>query len=218
MDHNAYNDDDDFLGDDFDGLPANTLQDLEYQAILSTQRQANSIAPAERQAHAQNARQSITNRSLQPPHRQEYATAGADDGADGSEYGFDNEDVINLDEPSAIYDTALRNPTGGNRKILEPQPTLFPQKIGTIGQPYELAHRSSGRSNSQHLSNGHAKITEAKEEASTNAPTANDFSSLRKRIEEVIPSFPLLRSAQLIHLIVRARTNNTTKNCRRCQI
>lgn len=185
MDRDDNNDDNYFLADDFDDLPANTLQDLEYRAILSTQH-VNPIVASGRQPHEQNARRNTVRENRQPPVRHESTITGSIEGPDGSDYGFDDEDVINLDEPSAIYDTGLQPPKDRDRSAAQSRQAPIPQNIRTIGQPHQLPHRANENPFSPHLSNGHANATESRDEIRADIQKAKEASDLQKRVEEVI--------------------------------
>ena len=186
MDNNVNDDDDYFLADDLDDLPANTLQDLEYRAILSTQQHANSVALPRRQPYGQHARRNIGTSNRQPPTRNESATTGSIEVPDGSDYGFDDEDVINLDEPSTIYDTALRPSRDRDKSIVQNQQSKAIQNDKNYPQSYELAHRAGDNSHSPYPSNGYASITEARNERLEDNEKAKNPIDLQKRVEEVL--------------------------------
>jgi hypothetical protein len=117
--------DDMFLDDDLDDIPDNTLLELEQNAISSTQRQKVSQAPPpavnlRKQAHNASSlyrsQNSTKNLAWRPPRRQQPGmptasqarSAGPNEPAPTSsdEYGFDEENVIDLDEPSMVIHPA----------------------------------------------------------------------------------------------------------------
>lgn len=137
-------DDDFFSDDDLDNIPSNTLDQLEQQAVLtSTQKSAVNVVrqpsvPLRKQAHnaasLNRAGGSGLNRNLpwrppQPnrPLTQNYAhivnnapPASAPE-PPSSDYGLDDEDVINPDEPSMVTEPASR-PTNASRPSYQNRP------------------------------------------------------------------------------------------------
>jgi hypothetical protein len=112
--------DDLFLDDDLDDIPDNTLVELERNAISSTQRQRHSPAPSpainlRKQAHNASSlyrSQKTTKdlawrppRLLQPGSQTRPAVSNAQPPT-SSDYGFDEENVIDLDEPSMVIHPA----------------------------------------------------------------------------------------------------------------
>lgn len=116
-----------FLDDDLDDIPDNTLLELEQNAISSTQRQkASQPAPPppavnlRKQAHNASSlyrsQKSTKNLAWRPPRRQQPGMpvasqarpAGPDapDPPSSDDYGFDEENVIDLDEPSMVIHPA----------------------------------------------------------------------------------------------------------------
>ena len=115
---------DDFGDDDsFDAIPDNTLQQLEQRAVSSTQRpRSNGALSAPKQPAKQIQTYGVqglsragnaNNGSWRPPQpvrqRQPSAAVSPDDAPPASapnppssDYGFDDEDVIDLDEPSMV--------------------------------------------------------------------------------------------------------------------
>jgi len=114
--------DDLFLDDDLDDIPDNTLVELERNAISSTQRQRHSPAPAptpainlRKQAHNASSlyRSQKTTKNLawrpprlQQPGSQARPAASNAQPPNSSDYGFDEENVIDLDEPSMVIHPA----------------------------------------------------------------------------------------------------------------
>lgn len=128
-------DEDDFLfDDDLDDLPTNTIEQIEQEALSSTQR--SYIPPLRKQAHNASSLHRAAaphNKNLpwRPPQptrplvqQQRYLKESAPPASapepPSSDYGFhDDEDVIDLDEPSMVIQPALRpettrSATGGN--------------------------------------------------------------------------------------------------------
>ncbi|CAK4033720.1 Hypothetical predicted protein [Lecanosticta acicola] len=128
-------DEDFFSDDDLDALPTNTLDQLEQQAILTSQHPKTFDAPAKpvvqqpsrKQAH--NASSLTRNTGLNsknlpwrapqptrlPPAQHAVQTPSAPPPSapdpPSSDYGFDDEDVIDLDEPSLIIEPAPMQPS-----------------------------------------------------------------------------------------------------------
>ncbi|KAK4541820.1 hypothetical protein LTR36_007352 [Oleoguttula mirabilis] len=121
--------DDFFSDDDLDGIPDNTLQELEQHALSSTQRAKSTTLPTQRQFQKQRTNVSIPSRpatanrntSWRPPqprpqplrraHPQAHlqpldAPPASAPEPPSSDYGFDDEDVVDLDEPSPIIQPA----------------------------------------------------------------------------------------------------------------
>jgi hypothetical protein len=112
--------DDLFLDDDLDDIPDNTLVELERNAISSTQRQRHSPAPSQainlrKQAHnasslyrSQKATKNLAWRPprLQQPGSQARPVVSNAQPPTSSDYGFDEENVIDLDEPSMVIHPA----------------------------------------------------------------------------------------------------------------
>ncbi|KAI9663165.1 MAG: hypothetical protein M1821_008213 [Bathelium mastoideum] len=168
MEHNVSNDEDDIWGNDLDDLPANTLQDLESKAILSTQH-ASSVIPPKQRSFAQ----------------QGSTLTGSLEGPDGSDYGFNDEDVINLDEPSTIYDVALE-PRQFQGKSRDRATNTRPSRdIKTVGQPCQLVHRPNDQLSSQNIGNGHANITRIEDDSCTDTEQNSGPSDLQKRVHEL---------------------------------
>ncbi|KAL2352636.1 hypothetical protein BJ546DRAFT_849393 [Cryomyces antarcticus] len=97
----ADNDDENFFSDDdFDDLPADTLHELEQRAFLSTQQTKAAAAAVviPHDWHQQN------KRNGQPQSGSDRNSVGAQRYPEppSSDYGFDEEDVIDLDEPSIV--------------------------------------------------------------------------------------------------------------------
>jgi hypothetical protein len=112
--------DDLFLDDDLDDIPDNTLVELERNAISSTQRQRHSPAPSpainlRKQAHNASSlyrsQKSAKNLAWRPPRLQQPGSqarpaASNAQAPTSSDYGFDEENVIDLDEPSMVIHPA----------------------------------------------------------------------------------------------------------------
>ena len=120
-------DDDDFGDDDLDAIPDNTLQELESKAFSSTQRPKSNPVSALQQPRIQTygapglSRKHNAGKSAwrppqprQQPHQrgQNVPPASAPD-PPSSDYGFDDEDVIDLDEPSMVIQSTSALPTRG---------------------------------------------------------------------------------------------------------
>lgn len=121
--------DDLFPDDDLDDIPDNTLVELERNAISSTQRQRASPASQHpppdlrRQIHNASglyrAQRPTKNTAWRPPRRQQPGMAGSSGPAPppnvpeppSSDYGFDDENVIDLDEPTMVIHPASGPPT-----------------------------------------------------------------------------------------------------------
>ena len=115
-----------FLDDDLDDIPDNTLLELEQNAISSTQRQKASQQPPppavnqSKQAHNASSlyrsQKSTNNLAWRPPRRQQPgvpiasqarpAGPNAPNPPSSDDYGFDEENVIDLDEPSMVIQPA----------------------------------------------------------------------------------------------------------------
>ena len=185
MDQYANNDDDDFLSDGLDDLSANLLQHLEHKAILSTQHHASSVAPRGQQTHGQNTVRNLQARSQQSFNRNDSALTASIEAPNGSAYEFDDEDVINLDEPSTIYDAALRPHVHLNNGTRHTSDTGAPSNTGANTQSYQLAHRPNNKSRNQYLSKGHEDSAKTAERSNGDTRTNNDPDDLQKRINEV---------------------------------
>ncbi|KAF2231126.1 hypothetical protein EV356DRAFT_452629 [Viridothelium virens] len=184
MAYNVNNDEDDFLGDDFDDIPANTLRDLETKAILCTQH-VNSIAPAGPESYGQKSTQNITGNGQQSLGRDASALTASIEGPDGSDYGFDDEDVINLDAPSTIYNPTLRPANHGDRNIAHVQLIENVPNVGTAGRPYQVAHRTNSQQYSQHHNGRHATVKDAGDESYTEFKASDQLTDLQKRVKEL---------------------------------
>lgn len=109
-------DDDNYLSDNgFEELPAKTLHQLERDAVTSSQR--THAAAARRDTFAQShmpSRQMKQEPLYQPARQQQHQTTRPDvnpaPGPPSSDYGFDDEDVIDLDEPSMVIQPASGPP------------------------------------------------------------------------------------------------------------
>jgi hypothetical protein len=124
--------DDLFLDDDLDDIPDNTLVELERNAISSTQRQRHSPAPSQavnlrKQAHnasslyrSQKATKNLAWRPprLQQPGSQARPAVSNAQPPTSSDYGFDEENVIDLDEPSMVI-----HPASGPSAKVQSRPT-----------------------------------------------------------------------------------------------
>lgn len=96
MDHEGS--DDAYDDADFEGLPPNTYQELEYRARQSTQ-QGEPIARLDR-----------LNNNTVPHNVQDDESADLDDrGPPSSDYGLDDEDVIDLDKPEEQQTVTARH-------------------------------------------------------------------------------------------------------------
>lgn len=115
-----------FLDDDLDDIPDNTLLELEQNAISSTQRQKPSQPPPpavnlRKQAHNASSlyrsQKTTKNLAWRPPRRQQPGVSAASqarsaglnnapDPPSSEDYGFDEENVIDLDEPSIVIQPA----------------------------------------------------------------------------------------------------------------
>jgi hypothetical protein len=112
--------DDSFLDDDLDDIPDNTLVELERNAISSTQRQRHSPAPSpainlRKQAHNASSlyrsQKTTKNLAWRPPRLQQPGSQARPavsnaQAPTSSDYGFDEENVIDLDEPSMVIHPA----------------------------------------------------------------------------------------------------------------
>lgn len=121
--------DDSFLDDDLDDIPDNTFAELERNAISSTQRMRQSPAPQpstnlRKQAHNASSlyrsQKTTNNLAWRPPRPQQPGISGSQSrpappsnvpDMPSSDYGFDDENVIDLDEPSMVIQTASGPPT-----------------------------------------------------------------------------------------------------------
>jgi hypothetical protein len=107
--------DDMFLDDELDDIPDNTLLELEQNAISSTQKQKASQPPPpavslRKQAHNASSlyrsQKTTKNLAWRPPRRQQPGVSAASQARhepeppSSDDYGFDEENVIDLDEPS----------------------------------------------------------------------------------------------------------------------
>lgn len=91
-----------FSDDDLDALPANALNELEQRAFHSTQQKITTDLLHDTLQHTS---QSAPGRGFQQ-HVNVQQTAGrtADFESPSSDYGFDDEDVIDLDNQAVVYD------------------------------------------------------------------------------------------------------------------
>lgn len=128
-------DEDDFFSDDdLNDIPDNTLQALEQNAISSTQRPKSAVArpppPARKQipngtlARPTSVGQNIPWRPPQPNRQAQQAAQNAPPasapGPPSSDYGFDDEDVIDLDEPSTVIQPSSRPHAASTAAQLRP--------------------------------------------------------------------------------------------------
>lgn len=119
-------DDDDFGDDDLDAIPDNALQHLEQQAFTSTQsRKSNAFSAPQKPAIKTYGTSGLTrtgnaNKNVwrppqpqkQPPQLQVRSAPPASAPAPpSSDYGFDDEDIIDLDEPSMVIQPTSGLPT-----------------------------------------------------------------------------------------------------------
>jgi len=100
MDTDFHDDDDAFSDADFDDLPPNTFVELERRAIASTQGVPQSRKPEK--TNDQDKRAKDFNGPVQgaPAHRLGNAGVHQRGQSPGSDYGFLDDTVINLDEPT----------------------------------------------------------------------------------------------------------------------
>ncbi|KAJ9619235.1 hypothetical protein H2203_008564 [Taxawa tesnikishii (nom. ined.)] len=111
-------DDENYFSDNgFDELPVNTLQDLEQRAVLSTQQET---AIGIRQPfHQQKAQKTANGNNAW--HDRQTATVvapGSFTEPPSSDYGLDDEDVIDLDEPSLVIQPASGPPARAPRNAV----------------------------------------------------------------------------------------------------
>jgi len=140
-------DDDEFAisDNDFDELPANTLHGLERDALRSTQAPTDQVTPVPqsqpRHRPIAHSRSSRVQKPFQPPRRV------APPKPPSSDYGFDDEDVIDLDEQplpiangprvqaeQAYWQQRQEQPVFADTRLTQP-PT----------QTYQLADRTNGQ-------------------------------------------------------------------------
>ena len=133
--------DDLFPDDDLDDIPDNTLVELERNAISSTQRQRHSPAPSpainlRKQAHNASSlyRSQKTSKNLawrpprlQQPGSQARPAVSNAQAPTSSDYGFDEENVIDLDEPSMVV-----HPASGPSARAQSRPTSSRAALRTI--------------------------------------------------------------------------------------
>ena len=133
--------DDLFPDDDLDDIPDNTLVELERNAISSTQRQRHSPAPSpainlRKQAHNASSlyRSQKTSKNLawrpprlQQPGSQARPAVSNAQAPTSSDYGFDEENVIDLDEPSMVV-----HPASGPSARVQSRPTSSRAALRTI--------------------------------------------------------------------------------------
>lgn len=124
-------DDDDFGDEDWIELPDNALQQLEQSAITSTQRGSTAPPRAAPKPAIQTygttgltARSSSRNSGWRPPRPQKHIQQNPvrDPDLPSSDYGFDDEDVIDLDQPSLVIPSASILPTRGVTEPPVPMP------------------------------------------------------------------------------------------------
>ena len=119
-------DDEDFGDDDLDAIPDNTLQHLEQQAFTSTQSRKNKAFSAPQKQRIQTYGATGLSRSgyaasknvWRPPQPQKppqgptrNAPPASAPEPPSSDYGFDEEDIIDLDEPSMVIQPTSGLPT-----------------------------------------------------------------------------------------------------------
>lgn len=93
-------DDENYFSDDgLDGLPQSTLQELEQRAISSTQQQIAALRVKQRNQAVRPYKLSVPSNGWQQPVPSRITTPAAHE-PPSSDYGLDDEDVIDLDEPS----------------------------------------------------------------------------------------------------------------------
>ena len=117
--------DDEFGDDDLDTIPDNTLQQLEQTAFTSTQRRKSNVFTAPQNRRIQTfgttglSRTGNANKNVWRPPQPRKSTHSQVENAPpasapeppSSDYGFDDEDIIDLDEPSTVVQTNSNLPT-----------------------------------------------------------------------------------------------------------
>ncbi|KAK3076378.1 hypothetical protein LTS18_013185, partial [Coniosporium uncinatum] len=144
-------DDDEFAisDNDFDNLPASTLQDLECDALQFTQLPKSQVAPAPqsqpRHRPVAHSRSSRVQKPFQPPRRIVPPKPPS------SDYGLDDEDVIDLDEqPLPIANGSRVQAEQAYQEQRQEQPVFAdtrPAQPQT--QTYQLADRTNGQQQEQ---------------------------------------------------------------------
>ncbi|KAK3715760.1 hypothetical protein LTR37_006985 [Vermiconidia calcicola] len=126
----------DYGDDDLDAIPDNTLQQLEHTALTSTQRAKGNVFKPQQKASIQTygntglTRAGNANRNgWRPPQPRKAAPSPAQNAPPASapeppssDYGFDDEDVIDLDEPSMAIQATSALPTRGRTEPPPPVP------------------------------------------------------------------------------------------------
>lgn len=178
-------DDFDFSDDALDQLPANTLQQLEQDALLSTQ------LPQKKASLPLESRNGLSTQALVPPVRGQHLAPSPP----SSDYGFDDEDVIDLDEQSVpliqqrVAPAAQQPvpPPRGRQHLAQPQPVIHAPH-GQAGvddsaraqQPAEPSYHSGD--NFETVS---GKIDGAQEQADAPVEGGINVGELLARVQEV---------------------------------
>ncbi|KAJ9636805.1 hypothetical protein H2199_007799 [Coniosporium tulheliwenetii] len=147
---NQGDDDDDFdFGDD--DLDVATLQELSTQAFNSPQQQRSApVAPPQRKWQPPVV---STRNAPVPAAHPDSGAAVSKPGPPSSEYDFDDEDVIDLDQADvplpAVEGTTIRHHTGqpqqGTGQQLRQEPSLNSQQHASTGRSYQLVDRTEAQ-------------------------------------------------------------------------
>ncbi|KAJ9666923.1 hypothetical protein H2201_003057 [Coniosporium apollinis] len=150
---NQGDDDDDFdFGDD--DLDVATLQELSTQAFNSPQQQRSApVAPPQRKWQPPVV---STRNAPVPAAHPDSGAAVSKPGPPSSEYDFDDEDVIDLDQADvplpAVEGTTIRHHTGqpqqGTGQQLRQEPSLNSQQHASTGRSYQLVDRTEAQQSS----------------------------------------------------------------------
>ncbi|KAK5734134.1 hypothetical protein LTR17_009117 [Elasticomyces elasticus] len=207
--------DEDFFSDDaFDDLPDDTLQQLEQNAISSTQR-ARAAGPASRFAPNNRLGSNVNvsaaapvksklpwrppqpqsrPQSLQPPQYVPQAPPASAPAPPSSDYGLDDEeDIINLDEPSMVIQPAsglhAHNFSNNNApRVPYPKPILSP----STSAAFAAADAELGAHDKQWIHAPHLQP----QPQNGNGNNSMDLSALQSRIAELESESHRLRESE----------------------
>lgn len=201
--------DDLFLDDDLDDIPDNTLLELEQNAISSTQRQqptpAARLPPLRKQAHNASSlarsQKPAKNLPWRPPQRQQQPQApqtrpGAAPPASApeppsSDYGIDEEHVIDLDEPSMIIQPAS-GPQSRAPSRASSRPASNHGNKAAVDAETAAAFAAADAEMGGQVNGGWAQAPHLQHRASSNA----EMASLQARIAQLEAEQNRLRKAE----------------------
>lgn len=190
-------DDFDYLDDaDLDDLPAKTLQELEQRALSSTQQMAGPRQVNTSRNHGLGVLQASNSNGVPPKSNQSFGDPSS------SDYGFEDEDVIDLDAPqpaieahSAKPNVPLQVDPASAREQWRHQRYAIPSKLNPAVQSRPLESDGTLPTTSNKQLNGRPSVSHqqrsAKDYMEVNGDTsvpAQDIIALQARISEVGPT------------------------------